>query len=99
MAQTYDCKRDGCRFDSHSGKLMVIYLYFHFFALVTRPLGFVTKAKKLHLRHRVLKLNTQCLENSAESREQSVLTLNTRLTLSTLLFAGYNMKMKKNEEY
>ena len=36
VAKTRNYKGDGCGFDSHSEEFIIIYLYFYFFALVTR---------------------------------------------------------------
>ena len=62
-AQSVTVKSTGCGFDSHSRKWN-IYLYFHF-SLWCRG-----KARRW-----VPPLNTQCLQNLAESGERSVFTL------------------------
>ena len=61
-------KSTGCVFNLHSRKWNIyLHLYIHFFALVSRQ-------SELR-RHWVPPVNTQCLQNSAESGERSILTL------------------------
>ena len=54
----------GCGFDAHSKELNIyLNVYFHFFALLSRQNAALNPN------------NTQCLQNSAESRKRNVLTL------------------------
>ena len=65
QAQSVTVKSTSCGFDPHSRKWNIyLHLYFHFFALVWG------KARRW-----VPPLSTQCLQNSAESEERSVLRL------------------------
>ena len=79
-AQSVTVKPTGCGFDPHSRRWNIYFnLYFHFIALVSNT-----------AQCWVLPINTQCLQNSAESGERSVLTIG---SLCLLCQCVYSVKL------